>query len=114
VKAGEGAREPRELLEPLPWNTGAFDLSDLEEEVADVLIGPPLLTSFLSRLIGPDHSLSVAAVLAESSKSSVLLPPPPLVEADPETKLKVDELLFISLSLSFSSNPMKIRERASL
>lgn len=77
-------------------------------------------TSFLSREWtpeGPDHSLSVAGELAESSKSpALLLPPLPLVDADNDTRLRDDELALISFSFSFSfsSNPMNIRDRASL
>lgn len=105
------ARELRELLDPLV-NEGPDDLIDLDEVVEPA----PLRPSLLSRVTGPDHSLSVGTELAESSKSPILLPRPPLVEPDPETKLKVDEfaLMSFSFSLSFSSKPMKILDRASL
>jgi hypothetical protein len=45
--------------------------------------------------------------------SPALLLPPPLVEAEPETRLKVDELALMS-SLAFSSKSMKMRDLASL
>lgn len=54
---------------------------DLDEDVVE-----PPLQSLLSLVTGPDHSLSVAAELAESSASPVLLRPP-LVEPEPETRL---------------------------
>jgi hypothetical protein len=74
----------------------------------------PCLLSFRSRVIDADHSLSVAGELTESSELSTLLRPVvPLVE-DPETRLREEELAFMSFSFSFSSNPMKIRDRASL
>ena len=80
----------------------------------DDVAGPRARLSRLS-LEGPDHSLSVAAELAESSKSPMLLLPP-LVEPEPETRLKVDEFALMSLSfcLSLSSRSLKIRIRASL
>lgn len=105
------ARELRELLDPLV-NEGPDDLIDLD----DVVDPAPLRLSFLSRVTGPDHSLSVGTELAESSRSPMLLPRPPLVEPEPDTRLKVDEfaLMSFSFSLSLSSKPMKILERASL
>ena len=110
MKEGDVARELRELPEPFALNEAPDDLKDLTEDVVDP---PPL--PLLSRVTGPDHSLSVGAELAESSMSPMLLPRPPLVDPDPETRLNVDELALMSLSLSFlSSNPMKILERASL
>lgn len=60
-------------------------------------------------MTGPDHSLSVAALLAASSPSPALLRP-----ADPETRLRVEELALASFSFSFSWKSMKIRDRASL
>lgn len=111
MNAGDGAREPRELPDPFALNGGALERKDREEE---------RLTSFLSRLIGPegpDHSLSVAGELTDSSISPMLLPPPPaLVEADPDTRLSDEELALMSFSFSFSfsSNPIKILDRASL
>ena len=67
---------------------------------------------------GPDHSLSVIGELASPSRSPALLPPPALVEveADSDARLADDELALSSFpfSFSFSSNPMNIRERASL
>jgi len=62
---------------------------------------------------GPDHSLSVAGELEELSISPAL--PPPFFVL-PEAMLKDEELELMSLSLafSFSSKPMKIRDRASL
>lgn len=106
MNEGEVARELRELPDPL--NDGPDDLRDLEDVVE---LAPFRL---LSRAAGPDHSLSVGAELAESSRSPILLPRPPLVEADPETKLKVEEFALMSFSFSFSSKPMKILDRASL
>lgn len=117
MKAGEGARELRELPEPLALNGGALERSDRDDDATGAF---PDLPSFLSRVMGPDgpdHSLSVAGELTESSKSPVLLlSPPPLVEADPETRLSDDELELksFSFSFSFSLNPMNIRDRASL
>lgn len=88
------------------------DLRDLTEEVVDP---GPLRPSLLSRATGPDHSLSVGAELAESSRSPMLLPRPPLVEPDPDTRLNVEEFALMSLSFSFfSSKPMKILDLASL
>lgn len=106
------ALEFRELPEPLAWYVALDDLNDRDDDPPD----PPRRLSRLSRLTGPDHSLSVAAELAESSKSPMLLPRPPLVDAEPDMRLKVEELALISFSFSFSfsSKPMKIRERASL
>jgi hypothetical protein len=48
--------------------------------------------------------------------SPALLLPPPLVEAEPETRLKVEELALMSFSfsLAFSSKSMKMRDLASL
>ena len=109
---GDVARELRELPEPLALYDAAEDRNDRTDEVVEP---GPLRPSFLSRLIGPDHSLSVGAELAESSRSPMLLPLPPLVEPDPETRLNVEEFALMPLSFSFfSSKPMKIRERASL
>ena len=109
---GDVALELRELPEPLALYDAPEDLRDLTDDAVEPA---PLRPSLLSRLTGPDHSLSVGAELAESSKSPMLLPRPPLVDPDPETRLNVDELALMSFSLSFfSSKPMKIRERASL
>jgi hypothetical protein len=97
-------------------NGGAEERRDLDDDAMEVLPDPALrLPSFLSlvMVIGPDHSLSVPGVLTESCISSTLLPSPPPY---PETKLSDDELPLksFSFSLSFSSNPIKIRDRASL
>ena len=110
VKEGDAARELREL----PACTE--DRKDREDEPAELAPDPPRQPSFLSRVTGPDHSLSVAALLAESSMSPALLLPPPLVDAEPEMRLNVDELALRSHSFSFafSSKPMNMRERASL
>lgn len=94
----------------------AFERNDRCDDAAEWLPDPPRRMSF-SRLAGPDHSLSVAGELTDSSKSPTLLPPPPLlVEADPETRLRVEELALISFSFSFSfsSKSMNILDRASL
>jgi hypothetical protein len=85
LKAGEGALESRELFEPLALKGGALERSGLDP--VELLLDAVSLISFLSRVAGPDHSLSVAGVLMESSRSSILLLPPPLVEADPEMRL---------------------------
>jgi hypothetical protein len=109
VNEGDGAREPRELDGCL-W--ASMDLDEPAEFAPD-----PIRRSFLlSRATGPENSLSVGAVLIESSISPALLLPPPLVDAEPETRLKVDELALISFSfsLSFFSKSRKIRDRASL
>lgn len=112
LKAGEDALEPRELFDPLTLKGGALERSGLGP--VELLPDVAFLVSFLSRAAGPDHSLSVAGVLMESSRSSTLLPlPPPLVEADPEIRLWVDELPLMSFS-SFSWKSMKMRDRASL
>jgi hypothetical protein len=102
VKDGEGARELRELPEPL---NDAPERMDREWGAAPFPEFPRLL-SFLS--LGPevvDHSLS--AVAGELVCSSVLV----LLEADPE---KEEVLALISLSFPCSSNLLKIRERALL
>lgn len=102
----------RELPDPFALYDAPEDRIDRTEEFVDPV---PLRASLLSRFTGPDHSLSVGAELAESSMSPMLLPRPPLVDPDPETRLNVDELALMSFSFSFfSSKPMKIRERASL
>jgi len=109
VNEGDGAREPR-VLDGSLW--GSIDLDDPAELTPD-----PLRRSVLvSRATGPENSLSVGAVLIESSISPALLLPPPLVDADPETRLNVDELALISFSfsLAFFSKSRKIRDRASL
>lgn len=109
VNDGDGAREPRELDGCL-W--ASMGLDEPTEFAPD-----PFRRSFLlSRATGPENSLSVGAVLIESSISPVLLLPPPLVDAEPETRLNVDELALISFSfsLSFFSKSRKIRDRASL
>lgn len=94
---GEVAR--LELFCPFALKGAAVDRNDLEDDPA---IEPPL-ASFLSRVIGADHSLSVAGVPTDSSRSSMLLfLPPALVEADPDIILCVDELALISFSFSFS------------
>lgn len=88
------------------------DLRDLTEEFVEP---GALHPSLLSRVTGPDHSLSVGAELAESSRSPMLLPRPPLVDPDPDTRLNVDEFALMSFSFSFfSSKPMKILDLASL
>jgi hypothetical protein len=108
VNEGDGAREPR-VLDGCLW--ASIDLDDPAE-----LAPEPFRRSFLSRATGPENSLSVGTVLIESSISPVLLLPPPLVEAEPETRLKVDELALMSFSfsLAFFSKSRKIRDRASL
>jgi hypothetical protein len=113
LNAGDDDRDPLELLDPLALNGGALERSDLDDP-ATLLLDPVGLISFLSRATGPDHSLSVAGVLTESSKSSMLLLRPPLVEADPDTRLCVDELALISFSFSFSWKSINMRDRASL
>jgi hypothetical protein len=109
VIEGDGARELRELDGCLG---GSIHLDDPAELVPDPFRRSPLL----SRATGPENSLSVGAVLIESSMSPALLLPPPLVDAEPETRLKVDELALMSLSFSFafSSKSMKMRDLASL
>lgn len=88
------------------------DLRDLTEELVEL---GPLHPSLLSRVTGPDHSLSVGTELAESSRSPMLLPRPPLVDPEPDTRLNVDEFALMSFSFSFfSSKPMKILDLASL
>ena len=115
MNAGDDALDSRELFEPLALNGGALERSDLDEDPAILLLDPVGLRSFLSRVTGPDHSLSVAGVPTEPSISSILLlRPPPLVDADPETRLCVEELALMSFSFSFSSKSMNIRDRASL
>jgi hypothetical protein len=119
IKDGDDARELRELPCPLALNEGADGRNDREP-----VSGPlPAIrgVSFLSRELGPegtDHSLSVVGELVASSKSSALLPPPALVdaEADPDVRLADDDLPLSSFpfSFSFSSKSMNIRERASL
>jgi hypothetical protein len=109
----------RELEDPPTLKAGAVERNDLDDEFPELFPEPPLrLPSFLSRgiVIGADHSLSVAGVPTDSSRSSTELPPPPLVEADPDIKLREEELPLRSFSLpfSFSSNPMNMRDRASL
>jgi hypothetical protein len=109
VSEGDGARESR-VLDGCLW--GSIDLDEPEEFAPD-----PFRRSLLvSRATGPENSLSVGAVLIESSISPALLLPPPLVDAEPETRLNVDELALISLSFSFAffSKSRKIRDRASL
>lgn len=118
VKEGEGALEPRELPGP-PLKGGAEGRRERDEDDADAF-RERWRGSFFSRElgpVGPEYSLSVAGELAASSRSSaMLLPPSPLVEAEPDTRLRDDELALMSFSFSFSfsSNPMNIRERASL
>jgi len=115
LKPGDDDLESRELLDPLALNGGALERSDLDADPVTLLLDPVCLRSLLSRVMGPDHSLSVAGVLTESSKSSILLLlRPPLVDADPETRLCVDELALMSFSFSFSWKSMNIRDRASL
>jgi hypothetical protein len=86
------------------------------DEPAEFAPDPFRRSLLLSRATGPENSLSVGAVLIESSISPALLLPPPLVDAEPETRLNVDELALISLSFSFVffSKSRKIRDRASL
>lgn len=77
------------------------------------MFADPDRRGFSLRVTGPDHSLSVATELSESSTSPTLpLSLPALVETEPDNWLKVEELALKSLSLS--SKSMKIRERASL
>jgi hypothetical protein len=113
VNAGDDDLDSRELFDPLTLKGGALDRNDLDEDPFTLLFDPVSLGSL--RATGPDHSLSVAGVPTESSKSSILLLlPPPLVDAEPETRLCVDELALISFSFSFSWKSMNIRDRASL
>lgn len=106
---GDVAR--RELFCPFTLNGGAVDRKDLDDGPA---MEPPLV-SFLSRMIGTDHSLSVADVPTDSLRSSMLLfLPPALVEANPDSILCVDEPALMSFSFSFSWKSMKMRVRASL
>lgn len=82
---------------------GALERRDLDDEPPEIFADPVYLKSFLSRVTGPDHSLSVAGVLTDSSRSSILLLLlPSLVEADSETRLLFDELALMSFSFSFS------------
>lgn len=104
---GDAARELRELL------GCAEERKDRDDDPAEFAPEPPRRMSFFSRPAGPDHSLSVAALLTESSRSPALLLPPPLVDAEPETALNVDELALMSFSFSLAFS-MKIRDRASL
>lgn len=104
---GEGALEPRELLDPLklgPAERRLLDDEPLERR-----------PSFLSRTTGPDHSLSVVGELTESSISPVLLVSPALV-TEPDVRLTVEEQALRSFSFprSFSLKSMNILERASL
>jgi hypothetical protein len=99
--AGDDDLELREL-EPLTLNDGALDRNDLDDDA------PRLVGSFLCA----ERSFSVMELLAKSSASPKLLPPPPPFDADPEPKLMLDELALISLS--FSSKPIKMRDLASL
>jgi hypothetical protein len=109
VIEGDGAREPRVLDECLLGSIGL-------DEPAEFAPDPFRRSLLVSRTTGPENSLSVGAVLIESSISPALLLPPPLVDAEPETRLNVDELALISLSFSFDffSKSRKIRDRASL
>jgi len=102
---GDGGLDPRELLDP---NVGGFER--FEDEPLD------RRPSRLSRTAGPDHSLSVAGELIESSNSPVLLVSPALLVTEPEVRLALDELALRSFSFpfSFSSKFMNILERASL
>lgn len=104
---GEGALDPRELLDP---NVGAFDLKLLEDDPFE------WWPSRFSRTAGPDHSLSVTGEPTESSMSPALLVSPALLATEPEVRLALDELALKSFSFpfSFSSKSMKILERASL
>ena len=115
LNAGDDDLDSREVFVPFALNEGALDRNDLDDVPATLLLDPICLASFLSRVTGPDHSLSVAGVPTEPSKSSILLLLlPPLVDAEPETRLCVDELALISFSFSFSWKSMNIRDRASL
>lgn len=101
VNDGDDARELRELVGPLEGPAG--DL--IEREVDDV--AELFSERRASRMYdGLDLSLSAASELA-SSKSPALL-------AEPEVRLRVEELALMSFSLSFPSKPMNILERASL
>ena len=93
---GDVARELRELPDPLALYDAPDDRNDRTDEFVEPAPRRPLL-------IGPDHSLSVGAELAESSMSPMLLPRPPLVEPEPEMRLNVDELAL--MSLSYLSSP---------
>jgi hypothetical protein len=106
---GDGALDPRELLEPLTLNTGALDRR--------LRVDPfERLLSFLSRTAGPDHSLSVVGELTDSTSMSPVLLVSPALVTEPEVRLIVDELALKSFSLHFSlsSKSIKMRERASL
>lgn len=100
VNDGEGAWVLREPLCPFALKAGAVERKDLDGPAA---AETACLMSFLSRGAGPDQSLSVATVLMESSRSSMLLLRLRLlVEANPDTRLCVDEPALMSLSFSFS------------
>lgn len=90
---GEGGLDSRELLEPY---VGALERILLEDEPLE------RRPSFLSRTAGPDHSLSVAGELIESSRSPVLLVSPTLLVTEPEVRLALEELALRSFSLTFS------------
>jgi hypothetical protein len=99
LKDGEEARELRTLA-------GALKVGRPFREEDDP---DSCLYSFLLSFATEDsHSLSVAGELA-SSRSPPLLPAP----AELEVRLRLEELEFI-FPFSFSSNPINIRDRASL
>lgn len=105
---GDGALDPRELLEPQTLNTGALDRR--------LRVDPfERLLSLLSRA-GPDHSLSVVGELIDSTSTSPVLLVSPALVTEPEVRLIVEELALKSFSLPFSlsSKSIKMRERASL
>lgn len=109
MNEGEGAGELRELPDPLGLEVNGWAEGLNERGPDDLTEGLGFRESFLLKE-GPDRSLSVARDGGESSASPRLLPP-----AELDARLREDELALISLSFSFfSSNPIKIRERASL
>lgn len=104
MKEGEGARELRELPDPLEVKGWAEGLNEREPD--GLAEGLDLRESCRWK----DRSLSVARDVGESSKSPILLTPEEL-----DARLREDELALTSFSFSFfSSNPIKMRERASL
>jgi hypothetical protein len=98
----------RELLpDPLPCKCPPARRVREDVEVE----GPRLLDSRGNVFEVADHSLSVAGELAASSVSPMLLLP--VEEVEPLMD-RAEELGLISFPFSFSSKPMKMRDRASL
>lgn len=107
MNEGEGARELRELPDPLEVKGWAEGLNERDPD--DLAEGLGLRESCLWKEC-PDRSPSVARDVGESSKSPILLTPEEL-----DARLREDELALMSFSFSFfSSKPIKMRERASL